>query len=278
MNVLQIIEKSDFIRISDKPEEKLADLITKTLEKRFGESTIKGIMEEASRINKKSYEEILLNPIMFFTTFEQIFGEPATEVITRTLEKDLNKQGIFIPADRLLDNLLNEIAKKDIIMFIQNLQGQEHILYLWETSNSRKTLLSQYFSTPTNATKGVVAINDDEFVNIESITYHELEKDKSQALAKECSFIDRVYSSNKSNSPTLFASEDCTWWFKQGLTNQVLEIEELLESFFKNNLWAYVCSYDINEIPSQELLKRLLSSHNYIILENPPIIFKRTTV
>ncbi len=271
--VLEILHELGFSRISDKPEETLTDLVTKSLEKRFGKSTIKSILEEASRINKKSKEEMVLNTEILFKAFHQIFGASATEVISKTLEKDLSKQGIFIPSDRSMDKLLNEISKNQVIKFFENLHGNDHILYLWNNEKLKKDIFTEFFKT--TDTKVFFSIEPYNLENTDNFTYEQLFSDKSKALQKNFDIIRKTHLSNKTKITTRSASEDCTVWFKHGLTEDVLEFEHYLDKYSKSNLISGLCGYNMKEFPNEKILEEIITCHKYVILAEPLIIHKR---
>lgn len=272
--ILEILDELDFYRVSDKPEETLADLVTKSLKKRFGEQTIKAILEEASSYYKKPYEEILLNPEIFFKAFQQIFGAPATKVISRTLEKDLEQQGISVPSDRLIDTMLNEISKKDVIRFIENLQGEEHILYFWSGQKSRDEILSEYF-TSSDGSKLLIGNNPSNLVDVKNITFDELLKDKSQITTKFRELVTKAIASNKSGSGTRCAGNDCSLWFKHDTYKELLAVENMINEFQENHSLSFMCAYKKNKTLPNEKLREITDFHNYVILENPLRIYKK---
>lgn len=272
--ILEILDELDFYRISDKPEETLVDLVTKSLKKRFGEQTIKAILEEASSYYKKPYEEILLNPEMFFKAFQRIFGAPATEVISRTLEKDLEQQDISIPSDRLIDTMLNEISKKDVIRFIVNLQGKEHILYFWSGQKLRDEILSEYF-TSSDVSKLLIDNNPSNLVDVKNITFDELLKDKSQITTKFRELVTKAIASNKFGSGTRCAGNDCSLWFRYNAYNELLAVENMINEFQENHSLSFMCAHNKNKTLPDEKLREITDFHNYVILENPLRVYKK---
>ena len=74
--------------------------------------------------------------------------------------------------------------------------------------------------------------------------------------------------------PTRLAGIDCTQWFKQGLTEEFIGLEEKIDKFSEKNKISCICGYDINKIPDKKTLKKVVKSHGYVMLDNPHMLFK----
>ena len=73
---------------------------------------------------------------------------------------------------------------------------------------------------------------------------------------------------------TRLAGIDCTQWFKQGLTEEFIGLEEKIDKFSEKNKISCICGYDINKIPDKKILKKVIKSHGYVMLDNPHMLFK----
>jgi hypothetical protein len=83
---------------------------------------------------------------------------------------------------------------------------------------------------------------------------------------------------------TRVAGEDCSWFFRNGLTNEFLTAEKSIGTQIQDNI-SIMCSYDLsnvaatvdydNDKQNNDLLKTIISSHKYVVLDEPFSIYRQ---
>jgi hypothetical protein len=227
----------------------------------------------------KSFKKIPLgNPFPYYSitkdTFSELFDPEASEIIISSIRKEILRR-VNLQTDDDIEQILNRIQKKELFKYLKNLTGHEHILFLWSNQQSRDKIMNQFFIQP-SAPQGLMSAKKMKLENVENITYSEVFENKEAAIQKEFQMIDQIHKKNLQLIwPTRLAGTDCTQWFKQGLTKEFLLLEKKADKYFEKNKISCICGYDINEIPNDRILKKLLNYHDYVVLDDPYFLFKR---
>lgn len=227
----------------------------------------------------KSFKKISLeNPFPYYSITKDIFSElfdpEASEIIIRSIRKEMLRR-INVQTDDGIEQILNRIQKKELFKYLKNLTGHEHILFLWSNQQSRDKIMNQFF-IQSSAPQGLMSTNEMKLKNVENITYSEVFTNKETAIQKEFQMIEQTHQKNSQLIwPTRLAGMDCTQWFKQGLTKEFLLLEKKADKYFEKNKISCICGYDINEIPNERILKKILNYHDYVMLDDPHFLFKR---
>jgi hypothetical protein len=85
-----------------------------------------------------------------------------------------------------------------------------------------------------------------------------------------------------SSSTARIAVEDGTWFFANNFTRELLLIEKTIKKCAKNNdnYIGFLCTYKVLNIPVRDddhhVLRRMIKAHNFVILEDPPTLYKST--
>ena len=109
-----------------------------------------------------------------------------------------------------------------------------------------------------------------------AITYDELFSNKLVAIEKEKNMVISIHEKNRTNHPTHVAGDNGDRWFKEGLGSEFLELEKSLNKYFEKEPISCLCGYNPQFIPNNENIQSILSSHKYVILDNPLMIYKRS--
>lgn len=274
LGLLELLSDFGYVPLSEKPEKKLAEFIRTSLEKRLSKTLVDAILEDSTHNTKASYEEILLNPDLFSRTFEDLFGKKATKSIIRMLQDDLFEQGLSTSTENLMDTILNEIRKNEIMEFIQKIKGHEHVAYLWKNDDSRRLVFSEFFKHG-KSTKGFIS-KENLNVDFPIITYDELFSNKSDSIEREKNLILSTHEKNTTNLHTCVAGDNCDRWLKEGLWDEFIELENYLDKYSEKESLSCLCGYDVSGLPSREHIEHVLSSHEYVIIDDPLMIYKRS--
>ena len=195
---------------------------------------------------------------------DKILNEAAVE-ISNVIDKD-QFQSIEVS--------LEIIQKEELAKVMKNLTGHEHFIYLWNSKKARNNLVIEFFKH-TVAPKGLISEEPIEIENVPNVTYGQILLQKDQAIKKEEALINETHQKNKTNTPTRLSGTDCTQWFNKGLAKEFIELEKKIDGFIQKNNISCICGYNINEMTDKEILRKTLSAHKYVILDEPYQIFER---
>jgi hypothetical protein len=251
---------------------------------------------------EKSLYKILdkgANGILRKTRFEIL--RHAVLAVPGLTEEDIQDLAISIP------DILNLIRKEEILRFVHEIPQHEHIAIFYKNENLKNEMLSAFFDTSatingnsSTTPKGVLSSrpqttnnntnnyylnavsnnNNSSNDNTSIILYGEfLRTSKQESLNRSLhDWIQRLYTlnSNKSQGQQTatirIANEDAIWWLRNYSPDQYLEFQKSLGRHIQNNMSA-MCAYDISKIDN-EYLRTIISSHNYIIFDQPFVIYK----
>ena len=117
-----------------------------------------------------------------------------------------------------------------------------------------------------------------------NISYDELLNETSMVRAKErlAAWIGHVHSFNKSQRfPTRIAEEDATLWLKNGFSpDEDLQLEQMFSTLTCDNNMSILCAFDISKIAESDInsmMKSIISAHDCVILDEPPVVYTRAT-
>ena len=229
----------------------------------------------------KSFKEISLHgPFPYYSItkdiFSELFDSEASEIIIKSIKKEMLER-TDAETNEGIEEILNKIQEKELAKCLKNLSGHEHILFLWSDQQLRDKIMNQFF-IKSIAPQGLMSINKTKLKNVENITYSEVLADKETAIQKEIQMITQIHEKNvQLMQPTRLAGIDCTEWFKEGLTEEFLALEEKVDKYFEKNKISCICGYNINEITNEKILKKLLNQHEYVMFDNPHFLFKKRT-
>jgi hypothetical protein len=71
---------------------------------------------------------------------------------------------------------------------------------------------------------------------------------------------------------TRIATDDDSWFFRNGFGEEILSTEESVGRCIKDNI-SCMCMYDIPNITDEESLRRLISSHSHVIIDYPYVVY-----
>lgn len=192
-------------------------------------------------------------------------------------------------------DILKRIHAVEIIEFIRNIPSHNHIAFLYTNENSRDNLFAAFFDTKINADASTAVFlckrpTTDYLSYVKNtMLYEELlhEPREYEAFVKRLSdWISNLNSSNQSpqnntDTSTRIASEDLLWWFRNGFAGYALGLEKLCGRYLQDNISA-LCGYNISNIGNgyidRESIITLISSHGYVILDEPLSLYRAPDV
>lgn len=215
--------------------------------------------------------------------------------------------------DISIQDILDRIRKEEILRFVREIPSHEHVAIFYKNENLKNEILSAYLdgtgtigtndgrSYSSTIPKGVLSSrpqattnNDDDDNtrnnsnyyfnavsnnisnnNANAVLYGEfLCTNKQKSLNKSLhDWIQGLHSLNSDQTATIrIANEDATWWLRNCSPDEYVEFQKSLGKHIQDNMSA-TCAYDISKIDN-EYLRAVMSSHNYIIFDQPFVIYK----
>jgi hypothetical protein len=81
-----------------------------------------------------------------------------------------------------------------------------------------------------------------------------------------------LHSSNKSDIATRISREN-TWLIENGFTDELLSFEETIGKHIQDNM-SILCLCDISKIKDQQILKKIIGAHSYVVTDEPFVMYK----
>ena len=79
---------------------------------------------------------------------------------------------------------------------------------------------------------------------------------------------------NIKNGATRIASEDVTWWMRNGFDDHYcIGFEESIGRYLQDNL-SVLCGYNISEYSNNGTINTMIAAHGYVILDEPFIVYR----
>ena len=178
------------------------------------------------------------------------------------------------------EQIIKELYNRSLNEFINQNQAHDHIALLYEHEPLKKQIILDFLSSSPNigSPKGIMTTKP---TDIESITdnmlYSELlEVDKSKAMGKASEWVYKTHSQNKSKTnPTIITGEFANWFLKNNLAEEFLSLETNLGVHINENMLV-LCPYYVSDMVDENLLKKIIKPHAFIILDNMTQIYEFT--
>jgi len=178
----------------------------------------------------------------------------------------------------LEQNGFAKISEKmeEIVKFVQNMEGGEHVIFLWESEESKNRMISEFFEQQYRGeSSGLFSIEPTEIKQIKNILYPDFyNTHKSVFLEKAVEKVTRAMSVNNSDKSTRYAFEDDTWLMRKGLKKEVLDTEEALGKEVDKNLSLFCMDHRHNLNDDEKTIEKLIKAHGYVIIDEPLALYK----
>lgn len=294
-----VLDELGYFPIPSKAEQVLHDATKKSITL-LGETASKDLLDHISSISGFSERELLMNYDLLEKSLYNLLGKGA-EVILHDIKRELLVQVVLIDPNISISEILNprlgigDVLKRihviEAIEFVRSIPSHYHIAFLYTNENSKNNIFAAFFDTKinTNASNAIFLYKsptDDYLSHVKnSMLYEELLHDTPgyESLVKRLAdWIAKLNSSNQSqqnniDSSTRIASEDLMWWFRNGFAGYALGLEKLCGRYLQDNISA-LCGYNISNVGNglidRESLNNLISSHGYVILDEPFSLYR----
>lgn len=296
LSILDELRYLPTVHLSDRA---LHDSIKDSLES-IVKSASKVLLHRMCSVYGLSENELLTNYDLFERSLYRILGKAGQPIIGR-IKADMLRYAVMngseITATDILDPkltvsyVLKDIPDTETFAFVRNVPSCQHIAFLYTNEFAKNKILSEFFH-PQLAKDleapplGLISIKTPKNLSADlfNISYDKLLNETSEERAKErlAAWIGHVHSFNRSKRlPTRIAEEDATLWLKNGFSpDEDLQVEQMLSSHTCDNNMSILCAFDISKIAESDinsLMKSIISAHDCVILDEPPVVYTRVT-
>jgi len=250
--------------------------------------------------NGLSENELLTNYDLFERSIYRILGKSGQSILN-VIKADMLRYAIMngseITVTDILDPrltvsyVLKHIHEREVFDFVRNMPPHEHIAFLYTHEIAKSNILSEFFHRQEQDDHqdplplGLISIKTPKLdAHLLNISYDELLNKTRKHKAKEslAAWITHVHSSNKSQHlATRIAEEDATLWLKNGFSaDEDLNLEQMFSTMTCDHNLSMLCAFDISKIAESDInsmLKSIISAHDYVILEEPFVVYGRPT-
>ena len=299
LRYLSILDELQYIPTVYLSDRALHDSIMHSLES-IGKSYSNALLHNMCSLYGLSENELLTNYDLFERSLYRILGN-AGQPIIGSIKAEMLRYAIMngseFTATQILDpkvtvsNVLKDIQDTETYEYVRKVPSCEHIAFLYTNEIAKNKILSEFFHPQTGEDNeapplGLISIKTPKKLSADlyNISYDELLNETSMVRAKErlAAWIDYVHSFNKSQRfPTRIAEEDATLWLKNGFsTYEDLQLEQMFSTLTCDNNMSILCAFDISKIAESDInsmMKSIISAHDCVILDDPPVVYTRAT-
>ena len=247
---LSVLDKLGYYPISANNDRLLYASIKESLEQ-MGKSYSGALIRNMCSLYGLSENELFSNYDLFKKMLYTILGEGEANGIITSIKKELLARAILNGSSLTLREMTNpSLSIEDILESIESAQTlriiaktspHEHVLFLYDTEDTKDKLLSTFFSSDRIArTMCLLSLKPcGRLPAIKNITYEKLyeeyrltkrlNKPLEDDLAKKWSYWrTKLCLSNNPliEKPAKVADEDLTYWIDRDLTSELVELEQ----------------------------------------------------
>jgi hypothetical protein len=293
--LLTVLDTLEYYSLNSAIDEIVYKSVKKSLGT-LGESISETIVDNICSLYRLSEKELLTNYDLFEKSLYSFFNEGA-HIIVKRIKKEILSHAILHVPNLTVDDILNQnltvydiikkIHEEKICDFIRKLPADEHVIFFYKKESFKDKILSAFFEPAINhkkALKGLISVKRNTNLNLDSnILFDELffQGEKSAAVMKK--IFDWAYSLKLSNNSlkkegediiTRIATDDDTWFFKNGLGNEIISAEKSGAKCIKEDKITCLCIYNISNMTDEQILKAVIATHGYVILDDPLGVYK----
>ena len=277
----------------------LVNSIKSSLES-VGQSYSKALLHLMCSFNGLSENELLTNYDLFERSIYRILGKSGQSIIS-AIKADMLRYAIMNGAEITVTDILDprltvsyvlkHIHEREVLDFVRNIPPHEHIAFLYTHEIAKNNILSEFFHRQEQEDHqdplplGLISIKTPKLdAHLFNISYDELLNKTRKYKAKEslAAWITHVHSFNKSQHfATRIAEEDASLWLKNGFSaDEDLNLEQMFSTLTCDSNLSMLCAFDISKIAESDInsmLKSIISAHDYVILDEPFVVYGRPT-
>jgi len=264
----------NFVKVENKAEKILSSSALLALEKKLGKEKSEKLIQSFSEINNITGVDLFSNYSVLESFFKMILEDDANQAFEDIIAEIENiEKRKFL--DMSLKEIYDQLREKYVFEYINGLSKGEHIVVLWNDKSFRDRFMISYFHPKygKNVPRLFFSQVEGKIPDVDTKLFTDyIKMDKQLVVEKTLSAIADSKNKNRTEYPTLIACEDDTWWFKTGLENEIIGIEEGI-GITNNENQIVVCSYNYDRL-SKNLIETLTNYHHYVILDSPCAVYE----
>lgn len=236
----------------------------------LGESVADALLENISHIHKLPIDMILLDFPLLEKSIKQVFGY-SSDLIIASIRNNLIEAVPSLSLSLSTRYMINHILESETTKFLKNLPSSEHIVLLHREAETKEKMISAFLDA--QAARGVIFSGNSKYgPDIHSILYKDIFKieDKAKSMNDLGSWMGVVRAENKI---TRIVGQDDAWLLNNGFSDELISLEKGLGPKLEDGL-SVLCTYDLQKISSVHL-HDIIRSHDYVLLDNPMIVYGR---
>lgn len=236
----------------------------------FGESVADALVENLVDIHKMPVEAILIDYPLLEKSVRRVFGFGA-ELIINSVRKNLVKAVPGLPPSLPTADMVSQILEGETSKFLRHLPSAEHIVLLHRSPEAKEKMISAFLDAP--AARGVIFSGDRKYApDIHSVSYENILKkeDKAKSMNDLGSWIGGVRANGK---VARIVGQDDAWFLNNGFSEELISLEKGLGPKLDEGMSVF-CTYDLQRTSSVHL-HDIITSHDYILLDSPMIVYGR---
>jgi hypothetical protein len=294
---LNILDELGYVPIPSQADRILYDAARRSIE-RFGQSSSKAILDHMCSIDGLSEEELLTNFDLLEKSLQTVLRKGA-EVVLHDIKTEILTHAVLIDPtitiseirnpQLTIGNIIKRIRSAEALEFIREKASHKHIAFLYRNENAKNKIFSAFFdpNITAKASKGLLLYKKpsnglSQVLNYvdSSMLYEELlqESREKQVVARK--LADWVHSlknlrlDNIKRDATRIASEDATWWLRNGFADHYsIGFEESVGRSLQDDL-SVLCGYNISEYSNNGTINTMIANHGYVILDETSIVYR----
>jgi hypothetical protein len=235
--------------------------------------------------------------------------EMLIETVKSSLDSEITEKDILNPEIGIGD-IIKKISYHEITKFVHEIPPGEHISFIYENEDTKDRVLSAFLNSEFHqdvvvnnqitSRRGLISNKQTRFNYVNNVLYYE-----DLSIVEKPEIINRLWQwmswfRNKNYSTTLradkdkeisgiknkdiasstirIAVEDAEWFLLNIFSNEFLSFEKIIRKYLDDDEHTSVlCTYKISNISdSDDMITKIIESHEYVILENPLMIYKST--
>jgi len=291
-----ILDKLGYIPIPSRADRILYDAARRSIE-RFGQSASKAILDHMCSMDGLSEEELLTNFDLLEKSLQRVLRKGA-EVVLHDIKIETLIHAVLIDPtitiseirspQLTISNILKRIRSTEALEFIREKASHKHIAFLYRNEDAKNKIFSAFFDTniTAKASKGLLLSKkpNNGLVQVlnnvnRSMLYEELlqESREEQVVARKLAewvhSLKNLSLDKTKNDATRIASEDVTWWTRNGFANHYCKGFEELIGRLQDDL-SVLCGYNISDYGNNETINRMIATHGYVVLDDTSIVYR----
>jgi hypothetical protein len=249
-------------------------------------------------IDGLSEEELLTNFDLLEKSLQRVLRKGA-EVVLHDIKTEILTHAVLIDPTITISEIRNpqltigkiikRIRSAEALEFIREKASHKHIALLYRNENAKNKIFSAFFDPniiakastgfllskePSNGLSQVLNHVDSSMLYEELLQESREEQVVARKLADWVHSLKNLRLHNIKNDATKIASEDVTWWVRNGFADHYCRgFEESIGRYLQDNL-SVLCGYNISECGNNGTINAMIAAHGYVILDEPFIVYR----